>query len=472
MTEVDAALGRLVEDLPDGASLVVAGLGHTTGRAEASVVVVRPAGGGAAGVLSSGSTRQAGLVQLTDLAPTVLRLAGVGMESDALAGEPMVVQVGAAPVEDVRGLAAAISGAKRLAPWVLGAVGVLVAGLLGAALLLRRRWLGAVVATFAMAVPVATFLAGVVPWWGTSSPGVVLTVVVVVAAALVTGVAWTGPWRMDPLGPAAVVAAVGLAVLGADVICSARLGLVSVLGLQPVTAGRFYGQGNVGFGVVLGSFVVLAAAVVTWLGGGRAAARRPRLEAAAAVLVVGLSTTAVNAAPQAGADFGGVPALVVATGLVALAAAGVAWSARVVAGLALASVVVAGGVMVADWARGPQRRTHLGGFVQSVLDGEALGIVTRKLAQSVGILVSFPASWLAVLALVLVARVVWRRPGWSARLWTGAGVNPAARAGVVACVLVWALNDSGLAAMAMTLTMLIGTALTVLWPPHDASGRA
>ena len=79
-------------------------------------------------------------------------------------------------------------------------------------------------------------------------------------AGLVAGVAWAGPWRRHRIGPSAVVAAITMVVLGADVLVSSRLGLVSVLGLQPVTAGRFYGQGNVGFGVMLGCLLVVCAA--------------------------------------------------------------------------------------------------------------------------------------------------------------------------------------------------------------------
>ncbi|MFK5645909.1 hypothetical protein ACI3ET_05225 [Ornithinimicrobium sp. LYQ121] len=483
LAELDTALGRLTDGLPDGATLVLAGMGHTAQRAEAQVVVVHPVDGNGNGdggaALSSGTTRQRGLVQLTDLTATVLRLAGTE-PPEPVAGAPVTVSPSTDPVAGARDLAGGISGAKRLTPWVLGALAAAVLPLLGVAVGIWWRgrgaapastaggsvWAGRAVAglaTFGMAVPAATFLAGLVPWWGFARPGVLLTVVVAVGALLVAGIAWAGPWRRDPLAPPAVVAAVTLAVLGADVVCSSRLGLVSVLGLQPVTAGRFYGQGNVGFGIVLGGFLVLAGVVVSWLRG---------REAAAAVVLLGAATTAVNAAPQAGADFGGVPALVVATGMVALAALGVRWSLPVVAGLAAVAVVVAAGVMVADWARGPARRTHLGDFVQSALDGEALGIVSRKLSQSVGILVSYPVSWLAVLALAAVAVVVWRRPTWSAALWEQPGLRPTAVAALVGCVLVWALNDSGIAAVALTLTMLIGSALTVLGrQPPGASGR-
>jgi hypothetical protein len=37
---------------------------------------------------------------------------------------------------------------------------------------------------------------------------------------------------------------------------------------------------------------------------------------------------------------------------------------------------------VVDWARGPDRRSHLGNFVQRILDGDAIDVVARKAAAS------------------------------------------------------------------------------------------
>lgn len=90
--EVDEAVGAFVADLPPGTSVLVAGLGHTSASAAAMALVAHPVGEGAGAVLSSGSTRQDGLVQLTDLTPTLLHLAGVAPPAPgagALAGQPL-----------------------------------------------------------------------------------------------------------------------------------------------------------------------------------------------------------------------------------------------------------------------------------------------------------------------------------------------------------------------------------------------
>ena len=479
LADVDAEVGRLAGSLPDGTTLLVAGMGHSavTGP-RAQVLVAAPVGehpGSAA--LSSGSTRQASLVQLTDLTPTLLQLAGVEVpDENALAGRSVLAEpaargagadagTGDDAIAPAAELAGGISLVKELAPWVLGTLVAAALVLLGAgAALLRAR--GAAVrrtgralvlgsASFALAGPVATWLAGLLPWWRAGQPLFALLGAVVLWAVVVMALAWAGPWRQHPLGPPAVIAAVTVVVIFVDVLWSARLGLVSVLGLQPLTAGRFFGQGNVGLGISLGAVLVLMAALLTWL------RDRPR-QAAAAVGLVGVGATVLNGAPDAGADFGGVPALVVATGLLVLHALGTRWTARSLLLVFVTAGLAAAGLMVLDWLRGPERRTHLGGFVQSVLDGEALGIVGRKLSQSVGILLGYPIAWLVILALVLLVVVVVRQPPWSRPLWRYTGVRPAVLAGVAAMVLAWLLNDSGLPAMGASLAMLIAAGLTVL----------
>lgn len=497
------AAGGLVDALPDDATVVLAGMGHAEDRPGATVLVVDPAGpSSSGGALTSGSTQQRSLVQLTDLTATVLHLTGVeGPFPDAVAGQPVVADAtgrdgatGTRHVEQARDLAAGITLAKTAAPWVLGVVAAVLLVLLVAAVVARRArpgsapgtWGLPVVATAVLSLPVATFLVGLVPWWSAARPVLALSAGVLVTVGLLTALAWVGPWRRHALGPAAVLAAVTLVAVGVDVLWSARLGLVSVLGLQPVTAGRFYGQGNVGFGIVLGAYLVLAAAVVgrgprsqaVAARGARqadgTAARaddpavdtpRPGRIAAGVVLTLGAAAVVLNAAPQAGADFGGVPALVVATGLMTLAALGIRWSGRALLLLGLAGVLVAGTVMLLDWTRGPGRRTHLGDFVQRILDGTALEVVTRKLEQSLGILLAYPLSWLAVLALVLLVVALRRRPGWAAPVWEHGGLRAALAAGVVASTLGWVLNDSGIAVVALALTVLLAAAISVAGRP-------
>lgn len=115
--KIDAALAALLAEQPEGTKVVVAGMGQTAGRAEAQVLVVgdpergvgsspdavRGEGTGAderasdATLLTSGSTRQAGLVQLVDLTPTLLVLADISPDQTAW-DQPTPDQIGRAHV--------------------------------------------------------------------------------------------------------------------------------------------------------------------------------------------------------------------------------------------------------------------------------------------------------------------------------------------------------------------------------------
>ena len=61
-------------------------------------------------------------------------------------------------------------------------------------------------------------------------------------------------------GPPAAIAGATLLVLTADVALSSRLQLESPLGLSPLVAGRFYGFGNIAFGVFAMSALLAATA--------------------------------------------------------------------------------------------------------------------------------------------------------------------------------------------------------------------
>lgn len=471
LAATDQALGLLRAGLPEDTTIVVAGLADTNGRAEMHAVLVDPVpaeGVEGSALLTAPSTRQPGLVQTTDLTATLLALLDVPVPA-GVAGDPMTLLADDAAPEHSRDLAQAATWTTTLLPWTGGVLAVLLLPPLLIALVLRRRratagrpdgtaYVAAGVGTAAMAVPAASFLAGLLPWWRAGQPFVGLVGATLGGMLLLLAVAWGGPWRRDPRGPVAVLAALTVVVIGVDVVFGGPLGLIAFLGVQPLEAGRFYGMGNVAFGAVSAAALVLAGCLASWLAG------RGR-QALYAVLVVGLVVTAVDGVPSWGADFGGVPALLVATGVLALPVAGVRLSAVRVGLIGLVAVAVAGALMVLDWLRPAGERSHLGDFVQQVVDGTALQVVTRKLEQSVGILLAYPASWIAVASLVLVV-VALARPGSAVgrplrALWVWPHLRPTAWALLACWVLGWVLNDSGIAVVAMGLTVAVGAGIAV-----------
>ena len=124
------------------------------------------------------------------------------------------------------------------------------------------------------------------------------------------------------------------------------------------------------------------------------------------VAVLGLATTFVDGV--LGSDFGGPPAILPAFGFFALVVAGVRITWRRVAVILGATVLALAAISVADWLRPVDDQTHLGRFVQTLLDGGAWQVVERKAAQNLRILYG---NWLLSLVLALAAYVFHRTSG-------------------------------------------------------------
>ena len=325
----DRQLGRIMAALPARSTLVVAAPGDGPEPHLRSIVVSGP--GYSRGLLTAASTRQPGLVLLTDLTPTVLGWLGTPVPS-AVVGSPLRAVHRAGPAGP--GLAAALrtlAGQDAAAqvyrytvtPFyqVVGfgypALFALIALIAWAGT--RIRWAreprhrdriraGArAAAAWAASLPAGTFLASLVPWWTLGHPALVLYAVAVASAAVVAAVALTGPpWRKDPLGPPGVIAAVTLGVIGLGLMTGSRLMLETPFGLDVLEAGRFYGLGNNAVVIYAASGIFCAA----WLGG--ALLRRGQSESSRAVLVmaaVAAFTVIVAAWPGFGAKVGGTIAM-------------------------------------------------------------------------------------------------------------------------------------------------------------------
>ena len=388
LAAIDANVGAVLAATPPGATVFLTGLADSSAVPHLRVVAMRGPGYGP-GVLYASSTRQLGLVQLTDITPTILAQVGAAIP-ESLGGSPLVRRAGSptSVVERRRGLLDYDEAAQA----VHGAVPRFFSGLVFAqlvlyglaALALRQRWTGEKgrlrilhgvrrVAVLFAAVPVSTFLANTVPWWRTSRPILGVTLCVAAFAVTIFLIATLGPWRRHPLGDVSVVAAITLGVLAIDMMTGSRLQLSSLMGLQPVVAGRFYGMGNVTYALFATAGILLATALADPLV--RAGRRR---EAAAIVIAVGVFTVVVDAWPAWGSDFGGPPASIPAFAFLTFAVLGVRLTWRKVALIGLGTLAVVSLVSFLDWLRPPDDQSHLGKFVQTLIDGGAGDVVNAS----------------------------------------------------------------------------------------------
>ncbi len=69
-------------------------------------------------------------------------------------------------------------------------------------------------------------------------------------------------------------------------------------------------------------------------------------------------------------------------------------------------------ISVLDWARGADDRTHLGRFVQTVIDGGAFTVIQRKALANLGILFTTNLSILVPVGIAFVVLVLARPVSW------------------------------------------------------------
>jgi len=474
--QLDARVGAVLSAVGEDATVLVAGIADATGTAHlGAFAAVGPSAGGVGdryegALVGSLSTRQDGLLQTTDLTPTLLDALGVEGPG-GLVGAP-VLPVDAGLDADER--RAVVDDLARAALEVRPVVGPFFYALYGSQLLLygaavlalRRRWGGRHgrrgvlawlrrVSVVSASVPVATFLAGSVPWWRVDASALVLVLAVAGWTAVVAAVALLGPWRRGVLGPLGAVAGTTAAVLAVDVLTGSTLQLSSLMGPNPIVAGRFYGLGNPPFALFSTGCLLLATALASQL----LRVGRSRW-AVAVVVVLGAACAVVDGTPGLGSDFGGPPAIVPAFAVLALLVAGVRITWRRVVLIGGGTLVVMGLLATLDWLRAPADRTHLGRFVETLLDGGALDVVGRKVSANLSVLTGNPQGLLVPIAALFVALVL-LRPGVSGppALRRAFDRSPALRAGSAAWLVLvligFAVNDSGTSIPAVAATLLV-----------------
>jgi hypothetical protein len=444
----DAALRKIDQSRPARSVLIVAGIAEA-GANEARLHVAVAAGDGfRGGWLRSPSTRRTPYVQLSDLAPTAMALLGEDVP-ESMAGRPLTGGGSGRPRDYIPALAdtdtAAVGQRDALGPFFagLGVASLVVYG--GLFFLLKRRrttnprtlkaW--GVAALGLAAVPAATFVANLVPWWRSPLPALALGATVLGVCAAIVALAYAGPWRRWIAGPVVVVCAVTTVVVLVDGVTGATLQINSMLGYNPLVAGRFVGFGNIAF-AAFGAAVMLLAGLLAY--------GRQRAAALGVVLGIALPTVLVDGLPNWGADFGGVLTFVPAFAVLAMLVA----RARISAGRLLLALGAGVGLValigIVDYFRPVEARSHFGRFVASVLDGSASATVYRKILTSLDLLFTGPHTVAALALVVWLGWLVFRPPATLREAYEQIVPLRTALIGVVVLSAIgFATNDSSVA---------------------------
>ncbi|EXG81398.1 hypothetical protein [Cryptosporangium arvum] len=470
---LDSALAQIEATRPVNSTLLVVGVSDTDATDGRLHVAIADGPGFEAGWLRSPSTGREPYLQLVDMAPTVLAVLGEAVPDD-IAGRPVIRSDTERPGFDatreelVDADTAAVSRKHLVGTFLAGFAGLCAIVYGVAAWLIRRREPaaparrhGAVAVTALGTFPVATFLANLVPWWAADPTTPALAGAVLGAMTLVTAVAVGPPWGRTATGRLAAISAITVLVLLADVATGARLQLNSLLGYTALEGGRYVGFGNVAFAVLGTAAVLLAAALATG---------RPARSAVAVALAVAVPVIVVEGSPGLGTDFGGILTLVPAFGVLTLLVAG----RKVTTGKAAA--VLGGGaalvamLAIADYLRPEEDRTHFGRFVATVLDGNGLATVDRKIRANLDLLFAGPHTVVAALLLVVAAVAVFRPP---AGLRVAYRAHPGLRTGlqvvVVLGLLGFAVNDSGIAIPVNAALIALPAAVAAWLRPYPPS---
>jgi hypothetical protein len=423
LAAADTELRRLEAELPPDTTLLITAPGSATEPPHLQVALVDGAGY-QAGLLESSSTRQPGLVVLTDVTPTVLGWLRHAVPSGLVGAQ--LTRGDRGPLDPaVRSLVARDTAeqvwlsthngffwAYALADAaVLAAIALALWGAAEERRERRARW-WRVAGVFAASVPAGTFLANLVPWSQSAHPAVVLYAVAAGLAAIIGLVALFGPWRRDPFGPFGVICLFTLIVLGIDVMTGSRLQLETPFGLSVLEGGRFYGIGNEALGIY-GITALVAAAWLATVARRRSAHSRPssRRPALAAVSVVAVFAVVASGWPGFGAKVGGTLAMVPCFALLLMAVAGIRLNWRRVLLVAVSGLVLFAVFALISYFTPVTGKSDIGTFAGDVLHGRAGSVLLRKIHSNLGTLSVSAFSPLIPVVVLVTGLMLWR-PDW------------------------------------------------------------
>ncbi|GAA4517419.1 hypothetical protein [Brevibacterium yomogidense] len=479
---LDARVGRILAQTPETSDVIIAGVGDADYPSRLrALIAVGPSY--EPGTLRSSSTRQPGLVQLTDVLPAAI--GAVELEAAGTSPAQFVVD----PSDDAEARMDRLVADSRKAGTVHThaqtfsifldvvhytltlALAVLLLSSVVRVLRTRaprtfpalRRWGTWVCFTIGL-IPMGSFLAGILPWGRAPNPAWGLVGAITVGTLALVGLSVAGPWRRTWQGRIAAVSLVTAAVLVVDVALGSRLQFNALMGYNPIVAGRFYGLGNQGAALFLAAALLgLGIVAARLLDTGRTIAAR--------VLVAGFATASVFVLgnPAWGAKFGGTVAALVGFTVLLLSLFRIRVSIVRLALIGAGALAIIVGVAGLDYLRPPAARSHFGNFFAQALDGQLIEVISRKLEANLRIIVINPG--LAVVVPLAVFTVLFslaylrrfERTALLARPWEDtlpkALTHPTVHAGFLSAAIALGvglvITDSGVAVPATGAMMLV-----------------
>ncbi|MDP1809215.1 MAG: hypothetical protein Q8L35_06740 [Actinomycetota bacterium] len=408
------------------------------------------------GQLSSPSTRRAGLVTSTDIAPTLADYFSLKL-GDGSIGRPITSLPGEAAFSQMAALAHDHLLAEEMSKGIIlsysYAEGVLLAlivlGLILAPGPLSRAYQAVRLALLLiLSLPLGIFIGPLLPFSFSAKPVYVGTILVVALSFAI--IAWLLPERT--LSPLIFLTGTTALFVIVNLLAGGPAEPKSAFGYTAITGGRFYGIGNEFLSVFVPAVLVAVLLGLEKRRGDQLAMRLP---------VAGLFAFIVFMVGYGGlgANTGGI---ILTTPALTLAYCGLfsrrpRWAQAIIA--AVTTVAALSALAVID-AVLPGEPTHLGQLTRQIDSGTpALFVAFIKRKVMLNVTVFDFSHWSYVVIGLLVALIIWhlrsgrRGPTWAARRHPNAGL--ALISGLAGGVAGALSNDSGIAILAIVLGYLL-----------------
>ncbi|CFX41315.1 Alkaline phosphatase-like, alpha/beta/alpha [Syntrophomonas zehnderi OL-4] len=258
------------------------------------------------------------------------------------------------------------------------------------------------------------------------------------------------------------ISALTLIILNIDIINNSSLIKNSVLGYDPMSGARYYGIGNEYVGVLMGTSILLAAALTQKI-------KRPYILGLITLLFI--SQTYMLAAPSLGAQSDGMITAPIAFIVTLILLSGHNLNPKLVFSLLGAVVASVLAFTIFDMTRPAEMQTHIGRAAHQIYQGgwqEALLIMARKAAMNMK-LIRYTIWTRVFIAILLALAVLVYRPVGAMKmirdkyppLFKGfAGI-------LLAAIIGGLINDSGIVCAATTSIYLITPLLMLILHNHN-----
>lgn len=399
------------------------------------------------GFLYSASVRHQALAQTSDLNATLLNLLPIGDKPGfETSGVPLQIAVAGSHQTDWPSRLhtlldtekrASVANSMKTDFYSVNAVLILIVCLLALFVLSFPIWRS-------LSCKAGKLLPGRLAFWLSCLRGLFLFLIALPAGAIFTSALTS--WWQDPINPVSyflklticftlllvvlvefgfgffsakaapiMLCATNLILALADILCGSRILLDSPISYHSLAGGRYYGMGNETYAIAATDLLIVIALLGTpWLR--RCTTKYQSFLFNTLLLLLGIGFIIIDGASFLGADFGGPVSFLPAFITLVLLMNRLQIKLKRVALIAAITVLISSFLAWLDYIRPANKRSHLGRFVQSAIDGKLFNILNKKIANNLNTLVTSTHRVEFIFLLILLTVVIWQlanKPHWA-----------------------------------------------------------